>query len=139
MKLRSRKQLYLFIALIAAALTALLFYFIPLPLQPFRVQIKEIKKPYIPNPNIVYHDFDHDGNSERFALKYQENINQSAAKIYSADGGLVDQWTFGERWLNHAFAFGDYDGDGTDEAYIFTKSRILFFCTPLNQQAKIFS
>ncbi len=138
MKLRSRLHLILLIALLAAGPTALALYLIPLPLQPYRAQITEIKKPHIPNPNIVFHDFDHDGNSEMFALKYQIDLNQAAAKIYSADGGLVDQWTFGERWLNRAFAFGDYDGDGTDEAYIFTQKQDSVFLYAFKPNGKGF-
>lgn len=81
----------------------------------------------IPNPNILYHDFDHDGFSEMAALKYQKDIDESALKIYAYNGGLINQWTFEEPWLQRSMIFGDYDHNGHDEVYVFTQANDSLF------------
>lgn len=126
LKLKSTFHLYLFIGVIALGLTLLISPLLPRWFEKYTVQIEEDTRS-IPNPNILYHDFDHDGFSEMAALKYQQNIDESALKVYAYNGGLINQWTFEERWLPHSMIFGDYNHDGYDEIYVFTKNRDSLF------------
>ncbi|MHB2149692.1 ATP-binding protein [Calditrichota bacterium LG25] len=135
MKLRitSTIRLYLFIGAIALLLTLAMQPLIPNWFAPFKVKIEKDRRSF-PNPCIQYHDFDHDGYSEMAALKYQENIDESAIKIYAYNGGLIDQWTFEERWLPNSMIFGDYDHDGNDEVYVFTKTADSLFLYAIDYQ-----
>ncbi len=125
-KLKSPYPVYFFLTLIALGITFLISQLFPDYFTRYRVRLQEDTRS-IPQPNVLYHDFDHDGFSELAALKYQKSIHEAALKIYAYNGGLIDQWTFAERWLPHSMIFGDYDHDGHDEAYIFTKNRDSLF------------
>lgn len=119
-------KLYAFIGGIALLLTLVIRPFLPEWFAYFKVKVEKDTRS-IPNPCIQYRDLDHDGFSEMAALKYQQNINESALKIYAYNGGLIDQWTFEERWIPKSMIFGDYNHDGHDEVYVFTKTRDSLF------------
>ncbi len=124
--LNSTFKLYFFITLIALGLTLFIASLLPNWFDKYKANIKKDTRS-IPNPNIFYHDFDHDGFSEMAALKYQKDIDESALKVYAYNDGLIDQWNFKERWLQRSIIFGDYDHDGHDEAYVFTQNRDSLF------------
>ena len=123
---KPRLKLYLLIGGMALLLTLAVKPLLPRWFEKYTADIKEDQRIF-PNPNLLDHDFDHDGFSELAALKYQEDIDEPALKIYAYNGGLIDQWTFEERWLPRSMTFGDYDHNGSDEAYVFTRTRDSLF------------
>lgn len=125
-RLKSTWQLYLFIGVIALILTTAISPLLPDWFNKYKAELIEDTR-NIPNPNILYHDFDHDGFSEMAALKYQKDIDESALKIYAYNGGLINQWTFEEPWLQRSMIFGDYDHNGHDEVYVFTQANDSLF------------
>ncbi len=133
MKIKSNPnaQFYLFVSGMALLLTFAIHPFLPDWFQKFKIDVNEDKRS-IPTPNILYHDFDHDGFSELAALKYQKEIEESALKVYTYSGKLIEQWTFRERWISHSMIFGDYDHDGFDEVYIFTQNKDSLFLYAVN-------
>ncbi len=130
-RLNSPYPIYFLLIILALGITLLISHQFTDCFARHRVQILEDVRS-IPQPNVLYHDFDHDGFSEMAALKYQKNIDEAALKIYAYNGGLIDQWTFAERWLPHSMFFGDYDHDGHDEVYVFTKNRDSLFLYVIN-------
>lgn len=136
LKLNFQFQLIAFFALLSLLFTLLVHPLFPPWFEKYKTIITEDIS-IIPNPEVVYHDFDHDGFSEKVALKFQPNINESAVKIYAYNGGLMNQWTFAERWLPHSTIFGDYDHDGNDEVYVFTQkhdSLFLYAISPMRSK-----
>ncbi len=125
-RLKSTWQLYLFIGVIALILTTAISPLLPDWFNKYKAELIEDTR-NIPNPNILYHDFDHDGFSEMAALKYQKDIDESALKIYAYNGGLINQWTLDEPWLQRSMIFGDYDHNGHDEVYVFTQANDSLF------------
>jgi nitrogen-specific signal transduction histidine kinase len=130
-KLNSPYPVYFFLILIALGITFLISHLFSDCFTPHRIQLQEDTRS-IPRPNVLYHDFDHDGFSEMAALKYQKSIREAALKVYAYNGGLIDQWTFAEHWLPRSMIFGDYDHDGHDEVYVFTKNRDSLFLYAIN-------
>ena len=134
MKVKPAFKLYLFIGSIALLLTLALHPLLPEWFEKYTLDMREDTRSF-PNPNLLYHDFDHDGFSELAVLKYQRDIDESALKIYAYNGGLLNQWTLEERWLPHSMIFGDYNKDGNDEVYVFTKTRDSLFLYAIDPQS----
>ena len=134
LKIKPALKLYLFIGGIALLLTLAIHPLLPNWFEKYTVEIQEDTRSF-PNPNLLYHDFDHDGFSEMAVLKYQQDIDESALKIYAYNGGLMEQWTFEERWLNRSMIFGDYNKDGRDEVYVFTQSKDSLFLYGIDPQS----
>ena len=114
-------RLYLFIGIFALLLT---YAFRPLFLdwfQIFKINVEKDRRSF-PRPCIMYHDLDHDGYSEMAVLKNSKSVYEPALKILAHNGGIIDQWTFEEPWLPNSMLFGDYNHDGHDEVYVFTKT-----------------
>ncbi len=84
-----------------------------IPLEGWTYSFKDIQQDY-------YHDFDHDGFSEKVRFKFQSHDNQISAVFYNSDEKPKDQWNFAEKWIPQAVYFSDYNGDLYDEIYFFT-------------------
>ncbi|MCB9057987.1 MAG: GHKL domain-containing protein [Calditrichae bacterium] len=120
MQIKSRGQLYFFLAMLAVVITTVLYFILPLNFSAYAVSIS--KGPTDdPNPETWYHDFDHDGESERLVLKNPDNMFEPALKVYTHHEKLIAQWNFSEKWNPACITFGDYNGDNYDEAYCFTQ------------------
>lgn len=77
---------------------------------------------------IFFIDFDADSSSERVELSFNKNNNESHAVFFDSDGTIIDQWNFSERWLSKFSSAGDYNNDGNQEFYVFTRNEdSLFF------------
>jgi nitrogen-specific signal transduction histidine kinase len=86
---------------------------------PYRLEILES----LPNEldySVRYHDFDHDGFSEKLELK-----NYSPTKYYihikNRDGGIIDQTNYWELADINSLFFKDITGDGFEEIFAFTQ------------------
>ena len=126
LKIKPALKLYLFIGGIALILTIAALPLLPDWLHKYKAKTVRDTRSF-PHPDILYHDFDHDGYSELTVLKYQQDIDESALKVYAHNGGLIAQWNLDERWLPNSMIFGDYDHDGCDEVYVFTQARDSLF------------
>ncbi len=84
-----------------------------IPLEGWTYSPKDLVQDY-------YHDFNHDGSSEKVRFKFQFHNNEIGVVYHDADGRIKDQWNFAEKWLPRAVYFSDYNGDLFDEVYFFT-------------------
>ncbi len=74
-----------------------------------------------------YHDFDHDGYSEKLQFKFLKWDKQIGVKFFTSQEKVVDQWNIPERWIFKAIYFADYNNDMHDEVYFFTKANDSLF------------
>ncbi len=128
-------RIHFFIVLLALLITFISFYLFPFPITPHKVHYKiQGHNPYlIP----YYHDFDHDGFSEKIELKHNPVNNRWAIKGYTVREQLIDQWNFLEKWLVHPI-FGDFNNDHHDEVYVFTHTYDSLFLYGLDIREKEF-
>ena len=121
-------RVYLFLLILSVLLTSLFTYWQKDILKPYKISLVKHRSF---SKNVIiqdyYHDFDHDGFSEKIRFKYQINENQIGVIYYFKDDKLYDQWNFSEKWIPKAVYFADYDGDLFDEIYFFTLSNDSLF------------
>ena len=127
--------LYLFNFALSLILTFLFFQIFSLPLSHHKTKISE--HPLPPERIYYFHDFDHDGFSEKVELKYQKIYDQPAIKVYNYFNKLIDQWNFLEPWIQNPI-FGDYDHNHHDEVYILTHTNDSLFIYGLDIRDKKF-
>jgi uncharacterized membrane-anchored protein YhcB (DUF1043 family) len=110
----------LFLSIVLGALAILS---LPPVFQKFEAQITDSKTFSSNNQTICYHDFDHDGNSERIILSYNSIHNNPIITIIDHNGYICDEWPILKgHWLPHErnIFFGDYNHNGQDEVYAIT-------------------
>lgn len=83
-----------------------------------------------------YHDLDKDGNSEKL-LFLKNNLGRVGLIVYTKDK-IIDHWNFDGEWGRATKPFiGDFDNDGTDEVFLFSriKDSIYMHCVdPINNR-----
>lgn len=108
-------------ATISLLLAILLYNVIPVELSKIILRLAWVESKY-PDVEIYYHDLDGNGISNRIELKFPPATFESAVKAFLDDSTLIDQWNFSEKWVPNSCTFGDYDGNGRSEIYIFTSN-----------------
>lgn len=99
-------------------------------------EINETSRAYNPGYYLSYHDFDNDGLSEAFEMKFEYNRTRYAVKLLSSNGGILDQWNIDEEWIPGTTIFGDYNNDRIDEVYFFSKANDTLFVNGIDYKEK---
>ncbi|MGV8091345.1 MAG: sensor histidine kinase [Mangrovibacterium sp.] len=82
----------------------------------------------------VYHDIDHDGNSEYF--RFYKDFEGVPSVITEQNGVILHQWNLNGNFTRGAFyCIGDYNADGIDELFVFTYHSDSIFLNGYNIKA----
>ncbi|MHB2155843.1 ATP-binding protein [Calditrichota bacterium GD2] len=120
--------IYLNFFFIALVITALIVYWQKGGIKPNRLYLVDhISFSSQNNSKDYYHDFDHDGFSEKISFEYRRDTREIEMRFFAEEKKATGQWNFSGKWLVGAVYFADYDGDAFDETYFFTKANDSLF------------
>ena len=116
---------------IALVFTVIIIYLLPPAFNKFILTPIRVSKLTNPAKAVFLHDFNHDGISEVAKLSFQNNQGfEPFFDIRTIDDFFLDNWLIKKgSWIDgkNAVTFGDYDHNGQDEIYAFTKSNDSIF------------
>ena len=77
---------------------------------------------YLEGQRVYYHDFDSNGVSEHILMGYNSQSGYPFVLFSDIEKNVICQWDLLDNWIDRSDAmFGDCDGNGQDEMYVFTK------------------
>ena len=87
----------------------------------YNAEIVETKT-YIETTKIYYHDLDGDTLTERLVVNYDKDEKVPEIVYFDEKDRIIGQWNLRGNWLaSQQLFFGDYNKNGYDEVYCFTR------------------
>jgi hypothetical protein len=118
-----KSALFLLLGPISLAFFAwlVILYFIPDYFKKYNAKIVESTF-NIELRSVYYHDLDQDGACEKIYGDYNNGNEAPRILYYSNQGNVINQWNLRGKWLyRKKLTFGDFNHNGFDEVYCFTR------------------
>lgn len=104
--------------LLSLIFSLVIFLFIQLRFQPYSLHLE--KTAIGRKGAILFHDFDHDGNSEQFQFQFDYRTSAFTLTVYEKE--MTERYSYTlKNWglVRYLFKFADINHDGMDELYLF--------------------